>query len=304
MAFILSQSNMISADLHMHSSYSNDGELSVAQLIKRCTEKGANFFSITDHNSARANKEAIELVSHTGLDYIPGIEIDCIYKGINLHVLGYKIDWKNITFLELEEDVSSKVMQSFDQMIDNIRSIGFKIDKKAVLDTANGILPSAELIAEVMLSDRKYYTSLLDAYLPGGERGDMPYINFYLDYFAQGKHAFVPVDYISFDEAINLIRATGGIPIVAHPGLNLKGCEDIASELLDKGAEGLEVFNNYHTDEQVKYFSDLVKETGKLMTCGSDFHGKTKPLIEIRTFKYREEDDAYLRKSIQEIYGG
>lgn len=58
--------------------------------------------------------------------------------------------------------------------------------------------------------------------MKGGKRSDMPYINFYLDYFAQGKPAFVPIQYMSFRHAVEMIKDNGGIPIVAHPGLNLK----------------------------------------------------------------------------------
>lgn len=292
---------MILTDLHIHSNYSNDGEFTVAELIEKCKYCQINTFSITDHNSVRPNKEAQELAKREGMNYIPGIEIDCIYEGINLHVLGYNIEWQLAAFSELEEEVSAKILDSFDKMIENIQALGFKIDKEAVLNHANGILPSAELIAEVMLNNEKYHTLLLKPYMKGGERSDMPYINFYLDYFAQGKPAFVPVKYINYAEAINLIKNAGGIPVVAHPGLNLKGKEYMAGELLNNGALGLEVFNNYHTAEQIDYFAGLVQQTGKLMTCGSDFHGKTKPLIDIGAYKYKEEYNAYLYDSITKI---
>lgn len=292
---------MIPVDLHMHSCYSNDGEFTVSELIRKCKEKEIFTFSITDHNSAQANKAAAELAESNDMKYIPGIEIDCIYKGINLHVLGYNIEWRSPVFSELEKDVSVKVMDSFNKMIENVLALGFKVDKEDVLHHANGILPSAELIAEVMLGNEKYYTPLLKPYMKGGERSDMPYINFYLDYFAQGKPAFVPIEYISYAEAIELITTTGGIPVVAHPGLNLRGCEHIARELLDEGAFGLEVFNNYHSEEQIAYFSNIVRQTETLMTCGSDFHGKTKPLISIGQYKYRETDKLYLQESIAKI---
>lgn len=155
-------------DLHIHSKYSNDGEFAVKDIVKRCLENGVSIFSITDHNTVQANEEAQILASQNQLTYIPGIEIDCVYKGINLHVLGYNIDWQPSVFAQLEKDVSEKVMDSFDQMIENIKATGFKIDKDAVLTKANGILPSAELIAEVMLDNEKYHTSLLVPYMQGG----------------------------------------------------------------------------------------------------------------------------------------
>lgn len=54
---------------------------------------------------------------------------------------------------------------------------------------------------------------------------------------------------------------------------------------------------NFYLD----YFAQLVQGVRKLMTCGSDFHGKTKPLIEIGQFKFKEKYVPYLEKSIQQI---
>ena len=68
----------------------------------------------------------------------------------------------------------------------------------AVLAAADGKPPTGELIAEVMLSDANCHTPPLRPYMEGGERSDMPYINFYLDYFAQGRPAFVPVEYMDY----------------------------------------------------------------------------------------------------------
>lgn len=172
---------MIQTDLHIHSNVSNDGEYTVEMLIEKCLINDIGVFSITDHNSVKINGKARQLSSLKNLQYIPGIEIDCIYKGINLHVLGYNIDWQAQAFVDLEKDVAYQVMQSFDQMIENTLALGFKVDKDAVLEYANGVLPCAELIAEVMINNKAYHTKPLERYLEGGERSDMPYINFYLD---------------------------------------------------------------------------------------------------------------------------
>ena len=292
---------MINTDLHIHSQHSSDGEFSVGQIIDRCTDRNISTFSITDHNSVKGIDEAVCHAQQSGYDFIPGIEIDCNYKGINLHVLGYNINWKSEDFIKLETDISIKVMVSFAGMIDNLRQLGFIIDADAVFAKSDGKLPTGELIAEVMLSDRKYYSSLLTPYMEGGERSDMPYINFYLDYFAQDKPAFVPIHYMSYKDAVEMIKDNGGIPVVAHPGLNLKGKENIAEELLNNGAEGLEVFNNYHTGNQIDYFAGLVLQQNGIMTCGSDFHGKTKPLINIGQFKFDNRFEDYLNNSILRI---
>jgi len=292
---------MISVDLHLHSCYSSDGEVGITEIMEHCIQNEISLFSITDHNSVKGNQEASQLAHEKGIEFIPGIEIDCNYEGTDLHLLGYGINWESPDFLYLEDDIFQKAMTSLDSMIKNLHFLGFSIDKETVLMKANGKQPTGELIAEIMLTDKKYHTPLLEPYMPGGERSSMPYINFYLDYFAQGKPAYVAIDYISYEEAIQMIRDNGGIPIVAHPGLNFNGQEKRVEQLLNKGSCGLEVCNNYHSTEQMNYFASLVRQNEAIMTCGSDFHGKTKPLINIGEYKFDNKYEDYLIRSVQQL---
>ena len=201
---------MAAFDLHIHSEYSSDGEFSVAELVGKCLGAQLTLFSLTDHNSVRGVGEAARLACERGIGFVPGIEIDCNYRGTDLHLLGYGIDWRSADFARLEEEVAAKVMASFGGMVDNLLKLGFSVDAEAVLAAAGGGLPTGELIAEVMLSDAKYHTPPLRPYMEGGARSDMPYINFYLDYFAQGRPAFVPVEYMDFRRAVELVRDNGG----------------------------------------------------------------------------------------------
>ena len=292
---------MAAFDLHIHSEYSSDGEFPVADIVGKCLGAQLTLFSLTDHNSVRGVGEAARLARERGVGFVPGIEIDCNYRGTDLHLLGYGIDWQSADFARLEEEVAAKVMASFGGMVDNLLKLGFSVDAEAVLEAAAGGLPTGELIAEVMLSDANCHTPPLRPYMEGGARSDMPYINFYLDYFAQGRPAFVPVEYMDYRRAVELVRDNGGTPVVAHPGLNFRGCEEVAEQLLDRGAAGLEVFNNYHTPEQAVYFTSLVLSKGALMTCGSDFHGKTKPRIAVGRFPADSRFDGRLSDFVNHV---
>lgn len=292
---------MADYDLHIHSEHSSDGEFPVRELVGKAAVRGLAAFSITDHNSVRGVGQAVDRAAQAGLAFLPGVEIDCTYRGTDLHLHGYGIDWRSADFARLEDSVAGKVMESFEGMIDNLLRLGFSVDAEAVLAAAGGKLPTGELIAEVMLADEKYHTPLLRPYMPAGARSDMPYINFYLDYFAQGRPAFVPVAYMDYGEALELVRDNGGVPVVAHPGLNFRGRETVAEELLARGAAGLEVFNNYHTPEQAAYFASLVVREDALMTCGSDFHGKTKPRIAVGEFPRDRRFDDCLAESVARL---
>ncbi len=272
---------MIRADLHMHTKYSPDGELAPSELISICHTAKLSVIAITDHNTVAAIEETIEHAQSNGVTIIPGIEIDCCYKHTDMHLLGYGIKWTDQVYKGLEAKLSQVIMDSLDQMIRNLHDLDIPVRKSEVIEKAAGRLPSPEFIAEVLLNNPRYNTvSSLDPYRTNGFRSDMPYINFYLDFFAQGKPAYVHMEFMPFSEAVRIIKDTGGIPVIAHPGHNFNGRENVITELIDEGAEGIEVYNNYHSLEQIAFFEKLALEKKILITAGSDFHGKTKPLIQ------------------------
>jgi 3',5'-nucleoside bisphosphate phosphatase len=291
---------MISADLHMHTKYSPDGELAPSELIALCRAAKLLVIAITDHNTIAAIGETIEHAQDSGVTIIPGIEIDCSYNHTDMHLLGYGIKWDDPTYKKLEAQLSQMTMDSLDQMIHNLHVLDIPVRKSEVIEKATGRLPSPELIAEVLLNNPRYNNvSKLDPYRTNGSRSNMPYINFYLDFFAQGKPAYVHMDYMPFSEAISIIKDTGGIPVVAHPGHNFNGRENVIRELIDEGAEGIEVYNNYHNSEQIAFFEKLALEKKILITAGSDFHGKTKPLIEPGMFKMGQGSKIHFQEQLE-----
>ncbi|WP_432665612.1 PHP domain-containing protein [Wukongibacter baidiensis] len=269
-------------DLHIHSSYSDDGEFTPYEILQLSKKRGMKTIAITDHNSVQGVVEAVEYSEGLDIDVIPGIEIDCTYNGVNLHLLGYYIDYTLKDFEELNRSIFRKSMDAFPRMITNLKKIGVEVEEEEVLRKAKGKVPSGELIGEVILSKGNSKNNrILKPYLKGGKRSDMPYLNFYWDFFAQGKIAHVPIQYISLEEAIDLIKRSGGVPVIAHPGMNLKGNIEMLKYIIKEGVEGIEIFNNYHTEDQIDHLYKKAKEHGLLITCGSDFHGKNKPGIEI-----------------------
>ena len=72
-------------------------------------------------------------------------------------------------------------------------------------------------------------------------------------------------------------------------------------ELMDLGAMGLEVFNNYHQDQQVDYFAQEIVRRSAWMTCGSDFHGHTKPRIAMGQYSSFRGFGEYLEESLNKI---
>lgn len=268
-------------DLHMHSMYSDDGEYTPIQLVNMCHDAGIKIMAIADHNWIKANKEASERCKELGMTYIPAIEIDCTYKGINLHVVGYGIDDSEV-FNKLGESIETQEQTCSLKKLELTNKLGFELTKDQLDALSTNGVYTGEMFAEALLKDLRYTESdLLKPYREGGKRSDNPYVNFYWDYYAQGKPCYTEIKFPTLEETIKLIKEHGGVSVLAHPGNNLKGQFEVFDEMVKLGIDGVECFSSYHPEEVNNYFYNKAKELNVLYTCGSDFHGKTKPAIHL-----------------------
>ncbi len=290
-------------DLHMHSKYSDDGEFTPEELVEQCAGAGISVMSITDHNCARANAVAAPLAETSGIRYIPGIEVDCTYKGVNFHVLGYGIDYRSRDFQEIEENVLKQEKKASCERLSKIRELGFQIDEAELRKLSEDVW-TGEMFAEILLGKAEYVKHpLLLPYRAGGERSDNPYVNFYWDFCAQGKPCYGEVKYPSMAEAVDVIHHNGGKAVLAHPGINLKGHEDFLDEILDLALDGVEAFSSYHTPGQAQYYYEKATGRRMMVTCGSDYHGKTKPAIHLAGYPpLPAGGESCLQDSISSIY--
>ena len=97
------------------------------------------------------------------------------------------------------------------------------------------------------------------------------------DFMVKGKPGHAGRERISLDEAVTVIKKSGGIPIVAHPkSLKYKSFDDFKNKLdsfIQKGVIGIEVYSSMHTMGEVSEFLKIAMEKNILISGGSDFHG-------------------------------
>lgn len=267
-------------DLHMHSAYSDDSEFTPAQLVAQCAAAGVTLMSITDHNCVKANAQGALEAQKVDIQYIPGVEIDCVLDGVNFHVLGYGIDSSSPDFMQIEKNVHDQEAEASRARVAALRAFGFDIDEQDLPPLKNGVSWTGECIAQVLLAKDETDPKLAP-YRPGGDRSDNPLVNFYWDYCSQGKPGYVPIHYPSMAATIEVIHKAGGKAVLAHPAQNLQGHKELFAKALDLGMDGVEAFSSYHSEEQADFFAQQAQQRGLIVTCGSDYHGKTKPKVKI-----------------------
>ncbi|MCD2501597.1 PHP domain-containing protein [Clostridium sp. NSJ-145] len=289
-------------DLHMHSNYSDDGEFSPKKIAELCLEKGVKYFAIADHNSTKGVAEAKEYCDDKDITIIPAIELDCTIDGVNLHLLGYNVDYKSDDFERIEENIISQEQVASKERIRLVRELGINFEDSVIDSLSKNGVVNGEMIAEAaMLFDENKENKLLKPYYEGGLRSDNPYVNFYWDYCSQGKFAYAEVKFISLQEAIKVVEDNGGIPVLAHPGNNVKENKDLLEKIIKAGVKGLEVYSSYHNEKQTAFYKDFAINNNLIMTCGSDFHGKTKPSISIGGISCEDNEEKLINELSKKI---
>ncbi len=285
-------------DLHMHSRISGDGEFAPGKMMELCQKAGVRVAAIADHNSIRGLSEAAKAAEKYAVTLIPAVELDCQHNGINLHVLGYKIDYQAHAkiFDEIEQEIFQQEKIASVKRLQKIREMGIFIDEEKVYQLVgkDRVIEVESMVYVAMQDTRNCHHPLLQPYFPGGMRSDSPFVNFYWDYFSQGKPSYVHVEFIRLAEAVAVIEKAGGVAILAHPGNNIGRKETLLHEIIEAGVKGVEVYSSYHDLLTIDFYKSMTEKYKLLTTAGSDFHGRAKPSIRL--------GDISVEKREQEIF--
>ena len=91
--------------------------------------------------------------------------------------------------------------------------------------------------------------------------------------------------------------------VLAHPFKNFYQKEDFLQEALDAGIDGIEVYSNYHEEKHIEYYKEFAIKNNLIITCGSDFHGKTKPSIQMGSYGLNENGVPIIKNFLNHIKG-
>lgn len=250
---------MLSADLHFHSTAS-DGYYPPEELIERGFDNGAQLLSLTDHDTlsgiAAAQKKALELE----VDFVPGIELSCIWNNIGIHVVGLGFD---LTDAQLLESVAGQCRRRNERAIE----IGRRIDKTGI----DGSYEKAKQIAGSAQIGRPHFARLLV------ETGKVKDCNqAFKKYLGAGKTGDVKALWPQVSEAIGWIQQAGGYAVLAHPNkykLTRTRLNRLVTQFKEEGGDGLEVISGRQEAETTRHLVGLCRDLGLYASCGSDFHG-------------------------------
>lgn len=265
-------------DLHTHTNYS-DGDLSPSELIRLAIEKRVGILGITDHDTLAGIKEVDKshsLIVDSGIQIIDGIELSAKVSKGRMHILGYNIDIHDINLNEKMGELRDNSINSVLSVMEQIKrdyGIIFRYDDIKELVNSNHNLGRPDLAK--LCVKYGYASSIQDAF-------DKYLIAAHNKTRSSSKG-------LPYEECIELILKSKGIPVLAHPKsleLSEKEFLILLKEMISLGLKGIEVYHSSHTKEERKYYLEIAKKYNLLISGGSDYHGPTvKPEIDLGTGK-------------------
>ncbi|MFX1427689.1 MAG: PHP domain-containing protein [Promethearchaeota archaeon] len=270
-------------DLHLHSNGS-DGLDSPSQLINKALKLNLKAIALTDHDTIAGIGEFLSFAEEQEIIAIPGIEISVRHEPkrqlIDVHIIGLNIDI-NSTKLNtaINEQIKGRIKQK-EAICKRLRNeYGFNISFNEVKIIARNSVVGRPHIVEIMIKNNPEKVK-------GKSKDEL------FKMISIGGKAFVDREIeLNFEESIELIKAAGGIPILAHPGIHeVPNRVKFIELFIAAGIEGLEVEYTYsknrpfyETDKAQwaqkflpSYYRKIAEKYNLIKSGGSDYHGGKK----------------------------
>ncbi|HSW10126.1 MAG TPA: PHP domain-containing protein [Bacillota bacterium] len=272
-------------DLHIHTTAS-DGDFSPTQVVMMAVRAGLGTVAITDHNTLGGVEEAIRAGVEHGLAVISGVEVSANYGELELHLLGYFVDWRDRVLRRRLAESEQEFVRVYAGRAGRMRTLGFRVEDADVLELRpDGSYMLKSLLDALLYHDREGSDPRLDPYRKGDLAARLAFLRAYQQ---PGGPGHAPMAMMAVEEAIDLVRRAGGVPVLAHPGTILgegespAALEPLLRKLAERGLAGVEAYSSYHPPASAHDLHALARRLGLGVTAGSDYHGpRLKPGLEL-----------------------
>jgi 3',5'-nucleoside bisphosphate phosphatase len=250
-------------DLHTHSNAS-DGTDTPGELINMAHAAGLTVLGLMDHDTVAGWQEAVQYL-RPGLSLVLGSEISCETEdGISVHMLGALFDPEYKPLMDVLAKTRESRYGRMERIVGRLNDAGVEISMAEVYaQLSEGATLGRPHLADAMVLKGivKNREEAFNLYLSNSSK-------FYVPHYAP-----TPV------EAISLIKAAGGVAVIAHPLASLRGrivSVESFKTMVEAGMDGIEVSHRDQTPEAQELLRGIVAEYGIIATGSSDYHGNGK----------------------------
>ncbi|MDR2111381.1 MAG: PHP domain-containing protein [Spirochaetaceae bacterium] len=260
-------------DLHTHSNAS-DGSLSPSRLLQTAAARGLSALALTDHDTIDGLDGASKEAEALSIRFIPGIEMEIHWepgaygpKGSpagEFHLLGLGIRRPGRMLLAAIDELSRLREERNLRILDRMRGLNIPADYGDLRALSGGNSIGRPHFA-ALLVNRRIVKNREQAFSR---------------YLGKGKPLYVSKAGLEFRRAVDCVKESGGIAVLAHPMslyVSWGRLPDLIKDLARKGLEGIEAWHPTAKLQSCERLEELGKSLGLYITAGSDFHGEARP---------------------------
>ncbi|MEV5895691.1 PHP domain-containing protein [Nonomuraea fuscirosea] len=247
-------------DLHSHSSAS-DGTQPPSDVVRRARERGLDVLALTDHDTVAGHAPAAGALP-AGLTLVPGMELSCRRGGRSIHLLAYLFDPREPELLAECARIRQAREERARLTVERLVELGVAVTWEQVAELAAGSPVGRPHIARAMVA--------------AGAVAE-PALAFTPEWIGAGGRAHVSRYALDPEHAVRLVRAAGGVPVLAHPKAERRGevvPDEWIAELAAAGLFGVEADHLDHDEAARRHVRGLARELGLAVTGSSDDHGE------------------------------
>ena len=190
-------------DLHSHT-VASDGRLTPEELVHRAHEMRVGTLAITDHDSVAAIPAARAEIARAELPLtlITGVEISTLWENHEIHIVGLNIDINHPAMTQLLCEQKERRNQRGQMIAERLEKARIPGAWEGALKLANGGAVTRGHFARFLV-EAGFASNIADVFKK---------------YLARGKTGYVPPQWCTIKQAIDVIHHSGGKAVIAHPG--------------------------------------------------------------------------------------
>ena len=246
-------------DFHTHSSVS-DGTDPPAAVMRQARAAALDVVALTDHDTVDGHAEALQELP-PGLTFVPGMELSCRLDGHSVHMLAYLFDPAHAELAGQRDRIRTDRVRRAKAMVSRLADLGTGVTWEQVTEMAGGGVVGRPHIARALAAEGVI---------------DEPSLAFTKEWIGMGGRAYVGRYALEPVRAVGLIRAAGGVAVLAHPRAGRDSWmipDDMITRLAGCGLAGVEVWHPDQDSSERARLLRLAGELGLVPSGGSDDHG-------------------------------
>ncbi|MGE8645700.1 PHP domain-containing protein [Acinetobacter vivianii] len=265
---------MFGVDLHTHTLIS-DGTFSPEQLVQAAVDLKIKMLAVTDHDTMDGLERAQNYAQDHDIQIISGVEVSSQWSrpntkksyGVHIVALNMQDEAPIKAMLENQKKIRAERAKVICQLLEKCINFDIYPDVVAKVDGY------ADRVTRTHIAKTLVEKEIVSRPQQAFDR-----------FLKEGKKAFVKFEGVGLKETIEIIHASGGLAVLAHPtryDLSATNIRYLIELFAESGGDAVELPPSIEPASTRQMVDRMIQQFDLAVSIGSDFHGDNMPWIKL-----------------------